>query len=218
MPDILAQVTALGIVPVVEIDDASRAVPLAETLTEAGLPVLEVTFRTAAAADAVARIAAALPGFLLGAGTLLTAETVGAAAAAGARFGVSPGIDRAALAAAAQHGLPFVPGAVTPTEIMTCLDAGARHIKFFPAGRFGGLSTLAALAAPFAPNGIRFMPTGGVTADTAASYLATPSVFAVGGTWIAPRGDIAAGRFDAIADRARHAAGIRAAVEEAGRE
>jgi 2-dehydro-3-deoxyphosphogluconate aldolase/(4S)-4-hydroxy-2-oxoglutarate aldolase len=213
--DVFGAVEALAVVPVVEIDDAASAVPLARTLAEAGLPVVEVTFRTPAARDAVAAIAAELPDFLLGAGTLVTADMVVDAAEAGARFGVSPGLSSACVAAAAEHGLPFVPGAVTPSEVGGCLEAGAKHVKFFPAGAYGGVSTLKALDGPFGWTGIRFMPTGGVRPDNAAEFLALPNVFAVGGTWIAPRGDIAAGRWDDIAERARAAAALRPHRQEA---
>jgi 2-dehydro-3-deoxyphosphogluconate aldolase/(4S)-4-hydroxy-2-oxoglutarate aldolase len=207
--DVLTAVEALAVVPVVEIDDAAAAVPLARTLAEAGLPVVEVTFRTPAARDAVAAIAAELPDFLLGAGTLVLPDMVTAAAEAGARFGVSPGYSSACLGAAGTAGLPFVPGAVTPSEVGACLEAGARHVKFFPAGVYGGIPTLAALDGPFGWTGVRFMPTGGVRPDNAAEYLALPNVFAVGGTWIAPRADIAAGRWEAIGERARAAVALR---------
>jgi 2-dehydro-3-deoxyphosphogluconate aldolase/(4S)-4-hydroxy-2-oxoglutarate aldolase len=207
--DTFAAVEALGVVPVVEIDDATQAVPLARTLAEAGLPVVEVTFRTPAARDAVAVIAKELPDFLLGAGTLVLPDMVAAAAEAGARFGVSPGLSTSCLAAATQHGLPFVPGAVTPSEVGGCLEAGAKHVKFFPAGAYGGVATLKALDGPFGWTGVRFMPTGGVRPGDVAEYLALPNVFAVGGTWIAPRADIVAGRWDEIGERARAAAVLR---------
>jgi 2-dehydro-3-deoxyphosphogluconate aldolase / (4S)-4-hydroxy-2-oxoglutarate aldolase len=209
--EIVAAVEALAVVPVVEIDDAATAVPLARTLADAGLPAVEVTFRTPAAREAVAAIAAELPDFLLGAGTLVLPDMVAAAAEAGAKFGVSPGRSEACLALAAEHGMPFVPGAVTPSGVGACLEAGMTHIKFFPAAAFGGVATLKAFEGPFAWAGARFMPTGGVRPDNAAEYLALPNVFAVGGTWIAPRADIAAGNWDAIAERARAAAALRPA-------
>jgi 2-dehydro-3-deoxyphosphogluconate aldolase / (4S)-4-hydroxy-2-oxoglutarate aldolase len=215
--DVFADLEALGVIPVVEVEDAAQAVPLARTLTEAGLPVLEVTFRTPAAGDAVAAIAAEFPGFLLGAGTLLTPDAVAAAVAAGARFGVSPGVSPRCLAAAGEHDFPFIPGAVTPSEIITCLDSGAYHVKFFPAGAYGGIATLSTLAAPFALTGVRFMPTGGVNASNAADYLRLPHVFAVGGTWIAPRSDIAQGRWTEIAERARSVAALSRSVETSQR-
>jgi 2-dehydro-3-deoxyphosphogluconate aldolase/(4S)-4-hydroxy-2-oxoglutarate aldolase len=209
--EILAAVENLAIVPVVEIDDAANAVPLAHTLAEAGLPVLEVTFRTPAARDAVAAIAAALPDFLVGAGTLVLPAMVAAAAEAGARFGVSPGLSASCLAVAAEHGLPFVPGAVTPSEVGACLEAGLTHIKFFPAGAYGGSATLRALDGPFGWAGARFMPTGGVRPDNVLEYLELPNVFAVGGTWIATRHDVAVGNWDAIAGRARSAVALATA-------
>ena len=211
--DVFAEVEALAVVPVVEVEDAAHAVPLARTLTEAGLPVLEVTFRTPAARDAIAAIATEFPDFLLGAGTLLTPDAVGAAVDAGARFGVSPGVSPRCLTAAGERGLPFIPGAVTPSEVITCLDSGANHIKFFPAGAYGGTATLSALAGPLAFTGVRFMPTGGVNAGNAADYLRLPFVFAVGGTWIAPRSDIAEGRWEDIAERARAVATLFRGVE-----
>ena len=211
--DVFAELEALGVVPVVEVEDSAHAVPLAQTLAEAGLPVLEITFRTPAAGEAVAAIAAELPDFLLGAGTLLTPDSVAAAVAAGARFGVSPGISPRCVVAAAEHDFPFIPGAVTPSEVMTCLDSGANHIKFFPAGAYGGVTALSALAGPFASAGVRFMPTGGVDASNAADYLRLPHVFAVGGTWIAPRSDIAQGRWREIAERARAVATLSPSVE-----
>lgn len=211
--DVFAELEALGVVPVVEVEDSAHAVPLAQALAEAGLPVLEITFRTPAAGEAVAAIAAELPDFLLGAGTLLTPDSVAAAVTAGARFGVSPGVSPRCVAAAAERDFPFIPGAVTPTEVMTCLDSGANHIKFFPAGAYGGVTALSALAGPFASAGVRFMPTGGVDASNAADYLRLPHVFAVGGTWIAPRSDIAQGRWREIAERARAVATLSPSVE-----
>jgi 2-dehydro-3-deoxyphosphogluconate aldolase / (4S)-4-hydroxy-2-oxoglutarate aldolase len=210
---VFAEVEALGVIPVVEVENAADAVPLARTLTEAGLPVVEVTFRTPAAGDAIAAIAAEFPGFLLGAGTLLTPDAVAVAVAAGARFGVSPGVSPRCIATATEREFPFIPGAVTPSEVIICLDCGADHIKFFPAGAYGGVATLSALAGPFALTGVRFMPTGGVTASNAADYLRLPHVFAVGGTWIAPRSDIAQGRWGEIAERASSVAALSRGVE-----
>ena len=201
--DLLATVERHGVVPVVEIDDVANAVPLARTLVEAGLPVIEMTLRTPSALESVARIAAEVPECLLGAGTLLTAAMVAAAVDAGAQFGVSPGVSAALLTAAAEQDLPFIPGAVTPSEIIAILDAGIRHVKFFPASAYGGAPTLKALAGPFAATGVRFMPTGGATAANFGDYLALSSVFAVGGTWVAPRADVAARRWDDIGARAR---------------
>jgi 2-dehydro-3-deoxyphosphogluconate aldolase / (4S)-4-hydroxy-2-oxoglutarate aldolase len=135
------------------------------------------------------------------------------AVAAGARFGVSPGVSPRCVDAAAEREFPFIPGAVTPSEVITCLDCGADHLKFFPAGAYGGVPALLALAGPFAATGVRFMPTGGVDAGNAAEYLRLPHVFAVGGTWIAPRSDIAQGRWTEIAERARAVATLSQSAE-----
>ncbi|MDR1825742.1 MAG: bifunctional 4-hydroxy-2-oxoglutarate aldolase/2-dehydro-3-deoxy-phosphogluconate aldolase [Bifidobacteriaceae bacterium] len=210
MNETLARVAALGVVPVVEIDNAADAVPLARTLVAAGLPVIELTLRTATAMEALAKVAAEVPEILVGAGTVLNIQSLERAIAAGASFGVSPGLSPVAKAAA-ERGLPFIPGAVTPSEVIGALDLGLNHIKFFPAGAYGGLATLKALGGPFRVAGVQFMPTGGIKADTAADYLASDLVFAVGGTWVAPRADIAAHNWDAIAERAAAAAALRAA-------
>lgn len=200
---VFATLARLGVVPVVEIEEVSDAVPLARTLVDAGLPVIEITLRTPSTLEAVARIAAEVPECLLGAGTLLTAAMVHSAVDAGAHFGVAPGVSPACLSAATDRTLPFIPGAVTPSEIMAIVDAGIRHVKFFPAGAYGGLPALKALAGPFAATGLWFMPTGGGSAANFADYLALPSVFAVGGTWVAPRTDVSAHRWDNIGARAR---------------
>ncbi|MEQ3553581.1 bifunctional 4-hydroxy-2-oxoglutarate aldolase/2-dehydro-3-deoxy-phosphogluconate aldolase [Pseudonocardia nematodicida] len=212
--DVLDRLAAAGVVPVVEIDDAESAVPLARALVEGGLPAVEVTFRTAAAPAAIERIAAEVPEIVPGAGTLLTPAHVRQAIDAGAAFGVSPGSSPELFDAVA--GWPFVPGAVTPVEIMACLAAGHDVVKFFPAGTYGGLAAVRALAGPFGTSGVRFLPTGGITAQSAPEYLAHPAVFAVGGTWVAPRADVAAGNWAAITERARAAAGLRASEAGAG--
>jgi 2-dehydro-3-deoxyphosphogluconate aldolase/(4S)-4-hydroxy-2-oxoglutarate aldolase len=209
---VLATLSQIRVIPVVEIEHAEAAVGLARTLAKAGLAVMEVTLRTPAALDAIRAVSLHCPDFLVGAGTLLDGHMVAAAASAGARFGVSPGLHRGATSAAAELGLPFVPGVVTTTEVLTALDAGLSHLKFFPAGIHGGAAALAALAGPLAGTGVRFMPTGGVTLDNAGEYLAMPSVFAVGGTWIAPRADITAERWDDIAARASAAAELCGAL------
>jgi 2-dehydro-3-deoxyphosphogluconate aldolase/(4S)-4-hydroxy-2-oxoglutarate aldolase len=205
--DLFAVLERLTVVPVVEIDDPADAAPLARTLVGAGLPVVEITLRTPAALESIARIAAEVPECLLGAGTLLTAAMVTDAVAAGAHFGVSAGVSTACLAAAAERDFPFIPGAATPSEIMTALDAGIRRVKFFPSEAYGGVATLKALAGPFAATGVRFMPTGGVTAANLGDYLALPTVFAVGGTWVAPRAEVAAHQWDEIGARARAVVG-----------
>ena len=203
--DVLALAQSLQIIPVVEIQDASRAVQLAETLSEAGLPIMEVTMRTAAALPTIAAIAQALPDFVVGAGTVLSVANMKAAADAGARFAVSPGFTPTLSKAASDLDLPFVPGAATPTEVLAAAELGHRFLKFFPAEQLGGVPVLKAFVSPFAPLGITFMPTGGVRSTTLRDYLDLPNVAAVGGTWIAQRDAITAGDFDQIGEAARRA-------------
>lgn len=175
------------LVCVAVIDRLDDAVPLAEALLAGGLNCIEVTFRTAAAAQAIARIRQTLSGAVVGAGTLLTAENVKAAVDAGAQFGVSPGLSEAVSQAARDAKLPLFPGVVTPSEVMRALELGWKHLKFFPAETFGGVSVLKALAGPFGHTGVKFIPTGGITAAILPDYLALPQVAAVGGSWMADR-------------------------------
>lgn len=201
----LEALAAARIVPVVEIGDVRQGVQLARTLLEAGLPVAEVTLRTPQALDAIRAIADEVPGFLVGAGTLLTPDHVRRAAEAGAAFLVSPGCTPTLSAAAADTGLPFVPGAITPSEILAAAELGHTDLKFFPAEQSGGAAAIASLGAPLAALGIRFMPTGGIRPEGLGAYLDLASVFAIGGTWIAPRAAIAEGRWDEIGRAARTA-------------
>jgi len=194
-----------GVVPVIAVDDAEAALPLADALIEGGLPVAEITFRTEAARDVIARIAADRPEMVVGAGTVLTEDQADAALAAGARFALSPGIDAAVLAYAKQIGLPFAPGIMTPSELQIALRHGCEMVKFFPAMPSGGPSMLKNITAPYAHTGIGFNPTGGVTPENLSDWLALPQVRAVGGTWIAKRDDIAAGNWAAIIENARDA-------------
>jgi 2-dehydro-3-deoxyphosphogluconate aldolase / (4S)-4-hydroxy-2-oxoglutarate aldolase len=183
------------IVPVVVLDDADSAQPLAEALLWGGLPVAEVTFRTPAAEVALRRMAA-VPGLLVGAGTVVSASQVDVAVEAGARFIVSPGLSRAVVERAQQHGVPVFPGVATATELMSALELGLRVVKFFPAETLGGVAALKAIAAPFP--GVRFVPTGGITAATAGSYLALPYVAAIGGSWMVTAQLVASGKFDEV--------------------
>lgn len=203
--DVTPALRALRVVPVVEIGDVDHAVPLARALAEGGFPAMEVTLRTPAALEAIAAVAAELPDFLLGAGTLLTPGDVDRAATAGARFLVSPGRTGALETAAAATGLPFVPGAVTASEVMAAVDAGHRLVKFFPAAQSGGAAALSSLAAPLRASGVGFMPTGGIRLENLPEYLGVPEVVAVGGTWIAPRALVDAGDFTGITALARTA-------------
>ncbi|MER7167313.1 bifunctional 4-hydroxy-2-oxoglutarate aldolase/2-dehydro-3-deoxy-phosphogluconate aldolase [Micromonospora sp. NPDC000207] len=205
IPDLLRR---HRLVPVVVLDDAAHAEPLAEALATGGLPVAEVTFRTPAAAESIARMAAH-GGVTVGAGTVLTPEQVDVAVEAGARFVVSPGFDAAVVRRCHEHGVTPLPGAVTATEIMAALAAGVTTVKFFPAGTSGGAKAVAALAAPFGQ--VSFVPTGGIDATTAADYLGLSSVLAVGGSWMVPRAAVAAGEFDRVTDL------VRASVEAVAR-
>lgn len=205
MNTVIDRLTAARIVPVVEIVDPERGVQLAHTLAEAGLPTMEVTLRTPAALDAIRAIRSELPDFLVGVGTLISVRQVEDAIDAGALFGVSPGFTASLSGAAAAGDLPFVPGATSASEILAAAEAGHTHVKFFPAEQSGGAAAIAALAAPLAALGIRFMPTGGIRPGNLDAYLALPSIFAIGGTWIAPRQAVSEGRFDEIAAAARTA-------------
>lgn len=175
------------LVCVAVIDRADDAAPLASALIAGGLNCIEVTFRTADAAQSIARIRKELPHAVVGAGTLLTADNVKRAVDAGAQFGVSPGLSEAVSRAAQENEMPLFPGVITPTEVMTALDWGWKHLKFFPAETFGDVNALKALAGPFGHTGVKFIPTGGITAATLPNYLALPQVAAVGGSWMAER-------------------------------
>lgn len=202
---IFQKLSQYGVVPVIALDDAGAALPLADALIAGGLPVAEITFRTSAAAGAIAAMAKGRPDMLVGAGTVLTNEQVDAAQDAGAQFALSPGLDAGVLAHAARKGLPFAPDIMTPTDLQAALKAGCQMVKFFPAMPAGGPNMLKNIAAPYAHTGIGFNPTGGVTLDNLGDWLALPEVRAVGGTWIATRADIAAGNWGKITDNARAA-------------
>jgi 2-dehydro-3-deoxyphosphogluconate aldolase / (4S)-4-hydroxy-2-oxoglutarate aldolase len=199
-------------VPVIVIDSAEAALPLADALLEGGLPLAEITFRTPAAAEAIRRLVRQRPELLVGAGTLVTAENLDAAVDCGARFGVAPGLNPQRVEQAKRREMPFVPGVCTPSETEHALALDCRLLKFFPAEVCGGVEMLKALAAPYSHMGVRYMPTGGVKTSNLASYLAVDAVAAVGGTWIATRADLAEGRWNEIRDRCRMAVEI---VEEA---
>jgi 2-dehydro-3-deoxyphosphogluconate aldolase/(4S)-4-hydroxy-2-oxoglutarate aldolase len=192
---VLERLARIRIVPVVVIDDAARATELAAALMAGGIPCAEITLRTEAGAAAMAA-AASVPGFTVGAGTVLTPDDVDRSADRGAEFIVSPGFDEQVVERALARGLGVLPGIATATELQRARRAGLDAVKFFPADRLGGLDTIAALAAPFPT--MRFVPSGGVGPHNAADYLAHPAVLAVSGSWMVPRSEIAAGAFDAI--------------------
>jgi 2-dehydro-3-deoxyphosphogluconate aldolase/(4S)-4-hydroxy-2-oxoglutarate aldolase len=198
-------IASLGVVPVIAIEKASDAVPLADALLEGGLPVAEITFRTEAAADVLAAIRDARPELVIGAGTILDRDSLRRAIDSGARFALAPGYDPDIVDAAKEADLPFCPGIMTPTDLTLATVRGVRLAKFFPAGVAGGPKALSGIAAPFAHLGVRFIPTGGVTQATIGDWLAVRQVVAVGGTWIAKTEDIREGRFKAIAQNAAEA-------------
>ncbi|KUJ78568.1 bifunctional 4-hydroxy-2-oxoglutarate aldolase/2-dehydro-3-deoxy-phosphogluconate aldolase [Ruegeria profundi] len=190
------------IVPVLVVDDAAQARPLAEALVAGGLPALEVTLRTPAALDAI-RAMAQVPGGVVGAGTLVTPEDVRAAKEAGAQFGVSPGATDALIAACEAEGLPLLPGAATASEAMRLLEKGYDMLKFFPAEASGGAPALKAIGAPLPQ--ITFCPTGGVSTANARDYLSLSNVICAGGSWVAPNQMVVTGDWAGIETLAREA-------------
>ena len=190
-----------AVVPVVVLDDAKDAIPTAKALLAGGVDVMEITFRTAAAPDAIKAVADGCPDMLVGAGTVVTLEQCKQAVECGAKFIVSPGFDEEVVRWCVENDVPVTPGCVTPTEIMAAMKLGLKVVKFFPANVYGGLSAMKALSGPF--GGVQFLPTGGVNAKNIGEYLAAPYVFAVGGSWVCPKADIAAGNFEKITELCR---------------
>jgi 2-dehydro-3-deoxyphosphogluconate aldolase/(4S)-4-hydroxy-2-oxoglutarate aldolase len=202
---VLDQVARHGIVPVIAIDSVAAALPLADALVQGGLPVVEITFRTAAAAEVIRKLGQERPQLVVGAGTVLSAENLEAAKASGASFAVAPGLNPQIVKQAQQLGLPFVPGVATPSDIEAGLLLGCKLLKFFPAEALGGVGMLVALSAPYRHTGVRFLPTGGVSPGNLEAYLRLDTVAAVGGTWLARKEDLAAGRWDDIRARCQAA-------------
>lgn len=196
------------VVPVVVVEDAAHAVPLARALVAGGLPAIEVTLRTPAALDAIRAVAAEVPGAVVGAGTVITPAQVTQCVDAGARFLVSPGWTDALLAAMRASGVPFLPGVSTTSEVVALLEHGVREMKFFPAQAAGGTAYLASLAAPLPQ--ARFCPTGGIGPGNVTEYLALPNVGCVGGSWMVPGEAVAAGDWARIEQLARQAATLAA--------
>lgn len=199
-----------GVVPVVVIDDVKDAVPTAEALLAGGVNVMEITFRTAAAPDAIKAVAENCPNMIVGAGTIVTLDQCKQAVAAGARFIVSPGFDAKVVSWCVEQDLLVVPGCVTPTEIMAAMDLGLNIVKFFPANVYGGLKGMKALAAPFGT--LKFIPTGGVNGDNLGEYISAPFIHAVGGSWLCAKSDINAGNFETITNLCKEAQAIVAAA------
>jgi len=194
------------VIPVLTIEKASDAVPLARALVAGGLKVLEITLRTPAAIEAIELIAREVANAVTGAGTVLNARDWDRAAKAGAQFIVSPGLTDPLIKVAADSPLAFLPGVATAGELMRGLDAGLGHFKFFPAETSGGAPALKALYGPFSD--VRFCPTGGITAKSAPDYLALPNVVCVGGGWVAPAEAVASGDWARVTDLARAAAAL----------
>ena len=206
MEHILKKLATCGIVPVVVLDDAKDAVLTAKALLAGGVNVMEITFRTAAAADSIKAVAENCPEMLVGAGTVITLDQCKQALECGAKFIVSPGFDPEVVAWCVERNVPITPGCVTPTEIMAAMKLGLHVVKFFPAGVYGGLKAMKSLSAPF--GGVKFIPTGGVDARNLKEYLEAPFVYAVGGSWLCPKKEIADGNFDAVTALCREASQI----------
>ena len=203
MNEVLEELGKIGIVPVIKIDDARNAVPLARALAAGGIPCAEITFRTAQGEEAIRRIAKEVPGVLLGAGTVLTTDQADRAMDAGAKFIVSPGLNPKVVAHCIKKGIPITPGCSNPSDIETALEFGLEVVKFFPAEQAGGLEYIKAIAAPF-PS-LKFMPTGGINAGNIARYISFEKILACGGSWMAPAELINSGDFEKITALSREA-------------
>lgn len=208
----LDRLLAKRIVPVIVLDDAESAEPLAEALLAGGLDIMEITFRTAAAEESIRRIAKRFPEILLGAGTLLDADQVKRAKDAGAVFGLAPGLNPKTIEVARAADLQFSPGVMTPSDVELALSLGCRLLKFFPAESAGGPAMLKSLAGPYGHTGLKFVPTGGITSANLASYLKVPVVAAIGGSWMVDKALIASGNWGEITRLTQEALAAAAAV------
>ena len=196
MNEVLEKIQKIGIVPVVVLNDAKDAAPLAKALCDGGLPCAEVTFRTEAAEESIRLMAEQFPDMLVGAGTVLTKEQVDAAVAAGAKFIVSPGFDPEIVDYCLKKGIPVYPGCVSPSEVAQAVKRGLKVVKFFPAEPAGGLPMIKAMAAPYV--GLKFMPTGGINAKNLEEYLSCDKIICCGGSWMVKGDLVKAGEFDKI--------------------
>lgn len=203
MNEVLQKIQKIGIVPVVVLDDAKDAAPLAKALCEGGLPCAEVTFRTAAAEESIRIMAKEFPEMLVGAGTVLTTEQVDRAVNAGAKFIVSPGLNPTVVKYCVDKGIPVTPGTSNPSDVEAAISLGLDVVKFFPAEQAGGLNMIKAMAAPYTQ--MMFMPTGGINAKNINSYLAFDKILACGGSWMVKKELVAAGEFDKIRDLTKEA-------------
>jgi 2-dehydro-3-deoxyphosphogluconate aldolase/(4S)-4-hydroxy-2-oxoglutarate aldolase len=210
----IERLTRRPLVPVIVIDDEEDAEPLAEALLAGGLDLIEVTFRTAAAPAALSRILRRFPEMMVGAGTVVTPEQVERCLDLGVSFGIAPGFNPATVQRFHQAGVPFLPGVMSPSDIERAYAEGCKLLKFFPAEAAGGVKMLKAMGQPYESLGIRFCPTGGISLDNMKDYLALPQVFAVGGSWLASKKQIADKQWSAITAQTREAL---ARAQEAGR-
>lgn len=209
MNPILDQLHAARLVPVIALQSADHASPLADSLLTGGLPVAEVTFRTAAAAESI-KIMSGKPGLLVGAGTVLKVDQVKQAVDNGAKFIVSPGFNPKVVGYCVENGIPITPGTSNPTDIEMALDFGLEVVKFFPAEAIGGIKTLKAFAAPYGM--VKFIPTGGITEKNLADYLGFPKVLACGGSWMVPADKMVAGEFDAVTELIKSAVALAKSI------
>lgn len=200
-----------AVVPVVVLDNADDAVPTAKALLAGGVDVMEITFRTTAAADSIAAVTKECPEMLVGAGTVITLEQCKKAVSLGAKFIVAPGYNEEVVSWCVENNVPITPGCVTPTEIMAAMAHGLKVLKFFPANIYGGLDAMKALSGPF--GSIKFIPTGGVNGKNLSEYISAPFIHAVGGSWLCAKADIAAHNFDKITELCREARKIALGFE-----
>lgn len=207
--EIRSVLAASPVMPVIVLEEVAHAVPLARALVAGGIRVLEVTLRTAVALECIRAIATEVPDAILGAGTVASPADLEAAAKAGATFAISPGASPELLDAARSAPIPFLPGVMTPSDVITAMATGLDTFKLFPAAQAGGIGMLKALAGPF-PD-LRFCPTGGIDVKSAPDFLALPNVACVGGSWLCPADRVRAGDWDAITALARAAVALRPA-------
>ena len=208
--NIAEQFAALGVVPVVVLNDVKDAEPLADALVKGGLPCAEVTFRTDAAEESIRVMAQKYPDMLVGAGTVLTIEQVDRAVAAGAKFIVSPGFDPEVVDYCIEKQIPIFPGIITPSEAAQAVKRGLKVVKFFPAEQFGGVATIKAMAAPYV--GLKFMPTGGINAKNLEDYLSSDKIICCGGSWMVKGDLVKAGEFDKIRELTAEACKLVASI------
>ena len=194
--DVMTRLAKSIVVPVVVLDKAEDAIPTAKAMAAGGVDTMEITFRTACAPEAIKAVAENCPEILVGAGTIIHVEQAKLAVRMGAKFIVSPGFSEEVVGWCVENGIPVAPGCVTPTEIMAALKYGLKMVKFFPANVYGGLNAMKNLSAPFV--GLKFLPTGGVNTGNIKEYIDAPFIHAVGGSWVCPKADIAAGNWEKI--------------------